>query len=107
MIRFIIISRHQTTINWLLNKLSCHAEVYQHLDEHVYASLHAGDKVIGNLPLEWIARLCQSGIEYWTVSLNYTNHAHLRGKELDIESFIALTPKVERYQLTRYQDKLF
>ena len=101
-----IISRHQTTIDWITNHLAQQPEVCNHLDEELYQRLQPEDRVIGNLPLNWIARLNDRNIEFWSINVDYATHPQWRGKDLTQAEFLCLNPTLERYYVYTTNEKL-
>lgn len=64
----------------------------RHLDIH---QVEAGDRVIGSLPINIVAKLCEMGAEYWHLSIHVPES--LRGEELDLQQLEALQPKLTKF----------
>ncbi|MCB1615856.1 MAG: CRISPR-associated protein Csx16 [Pseudomonadales bacterium] len=83
-----LITRHKATLEWLEKQLD-QTSAYVHTPH--LAGLHtlkAGDHVIGNLPIDKIARLTSQGVRYTHIILNVP--FNMRGKEYeagDLEIF--------------------
>lgn len=88
------ISRHQGAKDWAKQNNIDVDNVQSHLDIN---TVQAGDIVIGTLPINLVAELCQRGASYYHLTLSLSKQ--LRGKELTaadmqnagatIEQFIA------------------
>ncbi len=89
-----IVSRHQGAIQWLQRQGYEQAIVIDHLDSKL---LKPGDSVIGNLPLNVIAELTSSRIDY--LHLDVTLPAELRGVELSLEQLEQCNPRLVHYNV--------
>lgn len=57
--------------------------------------ISTGDVVVGTLPVQLIAQLCQQSIEYWHISINLAEAD--RGQELSAGKMKELGFRIERY----------
>lgn len=74
------VSRHPGAVEWLARQ-HIHVDRYhRHLD---ISQVAAGDCVIGTLPIQLVAEVCERGAEYR--HLNVSLPEHLRGQELDAD----------------------
>lgn len=74
------ISRHQGAIDWVKQQ-SIHIDHFvSHLDTQ---AINANDIVIGTLPVNLAAQVCQQGARFYFLSANLT--ADQRGTELSAE----------------------
>ena len=88
------VSRHPGAVQWAaLQDLQVDAWV-PHLDP---AEVQPGDTVIGSLPVNLAAQVCQRGAAYWHLSLALT--ADLRGRELTSDELQRLGAMVCRYHI--------
>ena len=77
--KVVIVSRHPGTIEYL-KRFYPEAEVINHMTEN---NIPENALVIGNLPIEMIAKVLEKGNRFVSVVLNVP--AELRGKELEEE----------------------
>ena len=92
-----IVSRHPGAVAWLRRHYELeHARVVEHL---VPDAIVAGDQVIGTLPVQLIAAVCQRGACYHHLQIPLTL-AH-RGRELDADELDALGASLECYSARR------
>lgn len=87
------ISRHPGAIEWAI-AVGIRASHVEHLDPAV---VEAGDRVIGTLPVNLAAQVCQRGARYWHLSLQLPRS--LRGVELSREQLEALSPLLVEYRI--------
>lgn len=88
------VSRHPGAIEWIKKQ----GIGVDHFIEHIELSrLKAGDRVIGVLPVNFIAQLCAMDIEYW--NLNLSLPAHARGKELSLQQLEQYGAHLQRYEV--------
>lgn len=66
-----------------------------HLDTTLVQS---GDTVIGSLPVNLAAAVCERGARYLHLSLELP--AHLRGQELSADQLDALGARLEQFEIT-------
>ena len=88
------ISRHSGAIHWM----QVHGP---HIDEHITHlenhAIHAGDKVVGTLPLHLAAHVCAIGAQYWHLSFSVPEH--LRGQELTTQELEQLGATLKQYSI--------
>lgn len=77
--KVVIVSRHPATVNLLKSKYP-DAEIISHMTED---NIPSNALVIGNLPIEMIAKVLEKGNRFVSVVLNIPQE--LRGKELNEE----------------------
>ncbi|GAB4380803.1 CRISPR-associated protein Csx16 [Methanothermobacter thermautotrophicus] len=87
--RIYIITRHQSTVHWILAKLNgkgLDRDVFVtgHLSNEMMLRMRKGDTVYGILPIHLIRRLLRKGVEYFHVVLPHVPY-ELRGKELTLK----------------------
>lgn len=92
------VSRHPGAIEWLSEQNFQVDEIVPHLD---VARITAGDRVIGSLPVNLAAKVCEQRAEYWHLSLELP--ATFRGKELTSEQMHIFGARVERYLLIPWE----
>lgn len=90
------VSRHPGAICWVKNQDIKIDNFTKHLD---FAKLKPGDRVIGTLPINVIAKLCEKDIEYWNLSLELPFNA--RGKELTAHELEQYGARLERYRVEK------
>lgn len=91
-----LVSRHPGAIEWF-TKQNMQIDVYQmHLDPSI---IKADDTVIGNLPINLAASVCQKGARYLHLSINVP--FEMRGKELEAENLEKFGACLEEYQVVK------
>jgi CRISPR-associated protein Csx16 len=88
------VSRHPGAIDWAARRGLRVDRQVAHLEP---ASLRAGDRVIGTLPVHLAAEVCAVGARYLHLSLRVP--ARLRGAELSAAQLEALGAHVEAYHV--------
>lgn len=81
--RVLIVSRHKSTVELLMQMFQGRAESIRVTDHLNDISEINEDLVVGNLPIEMIEQVLAAGKRFVLVSLNVPRE--LRGQELDIE----------------------
>ena len=90
------ISRHPGALHWM-QKNNIHFDQHvTHLDPSI---IQDGDVVIGSLPINLAAEICDAGAAYWNLSLFIPESA--RGKELTAEELDSYDAKLERFIISR------
>lgn len=88
------ISRHPGAIEWARQQ-NLHVDEYvAHLDT---ARIRAGDTVIGSLPVNLAAQVCETGAHYLHVSVALP--ANLRGVELSAEQLAELGARLRAFDV--------
>lgn len=91
-----LVSRHPGAVDFL-------GGAGQHFDRHVAhldpEAVRAGDTVIGTLPVNLAARVCERGARYLHLTLDLPEQ--LRGQELDADQLAALDARLEEYRVER------
>ena len=90
------ITRHPGAISWARQQGICVDLQLAHLDIN---RIQAGDSVIGSLPVNLAADVCQRGAEY--IHLSMALPEEWRGRELSLEQMQACGAKLERYEINR------
>ena len=90
------VTRHSGARDWAQDKGIRVDQVVDHLD---VTQVRAGDVVIGSLPVNLAAEVCERGGHYLHLSLDLPSK--LRGKELTAEDMRALGARVEEYVVVR------
>jgi len=86
------VSRHPGAMDWAdQNGIKADRQV-AHLDVE---QVHRGDIVIGNLPVDLAARVCENGAQYMHLILNVPQH--MRGKELTADDLQKLGARLVPY----------
>ncbi len=88
------ISRHPGAIEWARQQGLRVDEYLTHLDP---ARIRAGDTVIGSLPVNLAAQVCEAGARYRHISLELP--ANLRGVELSAEQLAELGARVRPFDV--------
>lgn len=94
--KFYFVSRHSGAVEWAKEEGFRIDVELDHLD---MAIIQQGDTVIGSLPVNLVAEVCQKGARYLHLSLRLT--AELRGKELSPADMRACDAHLEAYQVRR------
>ena len=88
------VSRHPGAAEWA-RRQGLHVDEYlAHLDP---ARIRAGDTVIGSLPVNLAARVCEAGARYRHISLELP--PYLRGVELSAEQLVELGARVRSFDV--------
>lgn len=90
------VTRHPGAQRWAQTQDLQVDHVVTHLD---LAQLHAGDVVIGILPIQMIADICAMPARYLHLVLDVP--AALRGVELSAEQMQTLGARIEGYEVRR------
>jgi len=89
-----IVTRHSATKIWIQQQLQV-GRIVAHLDIDV---IQPGDHVIGILPINLAAAICQRGAIYFHLCLDVP--PVWRGKELQLEEFIQWHPRIQQFHIT-------
>ncbi len=92
-----LVTRHQGAVEWINYMGHDYDSHLSHL--HDMESLQSGDTVIGSLPINMVAELCERGVNYLHLSLRIPEE--LRGKELTGEQLANLDAKLERFEVKK------
>lgn len=90
------VSRHPGAKEWAQQEGITVDAVIDHLDP---ATIQAGDTVIGSLPVNLAAEVCERGGRYLHLTLELP--FELRGKELTAEDMRRCGARVEEYSVQR------
>lgn len=88
------VSRHPGAVEWATRR-------GLHIDRHVAhldpSSVEAGDTVIGTLPVNLAARVCECGARYFNLSLDLP--AEARGRELTADELEWYGARLEAFEV--------
>ena len=90
------VSRHPGAVEWARRRGIRYDCQVPHLDP---VNVAAGDKVIGSLPVNLVATVCERGAEYWNLSLRVDSVD--RGRELSADDLDRYHAAIERYHVRR------
>jgi len=90
------ISRHPGAREWAAEESVTVDQVIEHLDPVI---ITPGDTLIGSLPVNLAAEVCERGGRYLHLSLDLP--AALRGHELSAEQMRACGARIEEYLIQR------
>ncbi|WP_295455485.1 CRISPR-associated protein Csx16 [uncultured Thiodictyon sp.] len=93
------VSRHPGAHDWAAGEGIVVDQMIDHLDPAVIAP---GDRVIGSLPVNLAAAVCERGGCYLHLSIDLP--AALRGRELTAEQMRDCTARIEEYRVSRIPD---
>jgi CRISPR-associated protein Csx16 len=88
------VSRHPGAIEWAASQRFCLDALVTHLDA---GKVQPGDTVIGSLPVNLAAQVCECGAAYWHLSLELP--AKLRGRELSATDMHQLGAHLRPYRV--------
>ncbi len=91
-----LVSRHRGAIEWIKQQGVAIDRQVEHLD---ITQVKAGDSVIGTLPIQLAAQVCQLGARYLHLSVQLP--FELRGKELDCATLKRLGASLEEFKVSR------
>lgn len=92
------VTRHPGAVEWAARHGIQWDKHAAHLDPREIA---AGDTVIGSLPINLAAEICNRGARYFNLSLNLP--AHLRGRELSVDELESCQAKLEEYYIRKIE----
>lgn len=92
--RTIVVSRHPGAVEWLARQGITADEIVSHLDEGALESFRAGDRVIGTLPPQLLAALCERGVRCDLLVIDVTENQ--RGRELSADDLEAAGARLRR-----------
>lgn len=87
-----LITRHPGAVEWVARQGVAPNAVLNHLNPDL---IHAGDTVIGTLPVHLAARVCERGAKF--VSLTVDLPSALRGRELTVDDLEACGARLETF----------
>ncbi len=85
------VSRHPGAFEWARRHGITYDRHATHLDP---ATVDAGDRVIGSLPVNLAAEVCARGVEYWNLSLRLDPAD--RGRELSADDLVRCQARIEQ-----------
>lgn len=88
------VSRHTGAIEWAARQALAVDQFVRHLDPTV---VRAGDTVMGSLPVNLAAAVCERGARYLHLSVELPEQ--LRGKELSADQLEQLGANMREYRL--------
>jgi CRISPR-associated protein Csx16 len=90
------VSRHPAAIDWAVEE-GIHVDAFvAHLDPD---DIRDGDTLIGSLPVNLAAQVCERGARYLHLSLELT--PELRGRELTVEEMRACGARLQAFRVER------
>jgi len=89
------VSRHPGAVEWAARQNFHVDALVAHLDP---AQVQPGDTVIGSLPVNLAAQVCERGAAYWHLSLELP--AHSRGHELSATDMLQMGAYVKRFDIS-------
>lgn len=90
------VSRHPGARHWIARQSLSIDAMVTHLD---VTAIRQGDTVIGSLPVNLAAAVCQGGARYLHVSLALP--AAARGRELTADEMEGCGARIEEYQILK------
>ena len=94
-----VVTRHQGAVQWLADRGFEEAVVVSHWTPEHVASLAPGDQVVGVLPLQMVAEVCEHGAHFWNLSIQVPSER--RGDELSAEDMESFGAQLEKFQVIR------
>ncbi|MBF0109736.1 MAG: CRISPR-associated protein Csx16 [Magnetococcales bacterium] len=94
------VSRHPGAQEWAATQGLVVDRRIEHLE---IGDIVSGDRVIGSLPVNIAAEICNRGGHYHHLSLKVPQI--LRGKELSVEEMIACGARLEEYRIVRIESQ--
>ncbi len=95
------VSRHKGAIEWARQQGLPVDHQVEHLD---VASIKEGDRIIGTLPVNHAARVCDARGRYLHLSLDLP--AEKRGQELSAEDMLNYGARIEEYLVKKLPEVL-
>ncbi|MBF0145670.1 MAG: CRISPR-associated protein Csx16 [Magnetococcales bacterium] len=94
------VSRHPGALEWAATQGLVVDRGIEHLD---VVEIAPGDRVIGTLPVNIAAEICDRGGHYHHLSLKVPQE--LRGKELSVAEMIACGARLEEYHIAKIESQ--
>ncbi|SHE94914.1 CRISPR-associated protein Csx16 [Ferrithrix thermotolerans DSM 19514] len=98
-----LITRHDGAKRWVFAHVTEYGlqinKVLPHLDP---STLERGDVVVGTLPIQIVADLCDAGITYYHLTLKLPKEK--RGLELSMDELDEFEAHLERFEVRRWKD---
>jgi len=94
------VSRHEGALHWMRQSGVAFDRHVPHLDP---AEVLTGDTVVGSLPVNLAAQVCQRGAAYWHLALEVS--AAARGRELSADELQALGATLQRFHIHPHKFK--
>lgn len=91
-----LVSRHPGARQWIERNGTTFDRHVPHLNP---ADVQPGDTVIGTLPVNLAAQVCQRGASYWNLSLRIP--AQARGRELNADELQQFEAKLEQFDIRK------
>ncbi len=92
------VTRHPGAVEWAARIGLAVDERISHLDPQI---VHPGDVVIGILPVNLAAEVCERGGRFFNLSLDTPPEA--RGRELDADELERFSARIEEYVVRRIE----
>ena len=93
------VTRHPGALDWARTKGITYDRHVIHLDP---AEVPPGDTVIGSLPVNLAAEVCERGVRYFNLSLDLP--ARLRGRELEATTLDECGARIEEYRIFKVEN---
>lgn len=90
------VTRHPGAVEWASQQ---GIQVDKPVDHFEPVTVKPGDTVIGSLPVNLVAEVCQRGGRYLHLSLDSTRE--IRGKELTAEDMVHCNARLEEFVVSR------
>lgn len=90
------VSRHPGALGWAQRQGLKFDRHVMHLDP---AAVEAGDRVYGSLPMNYAARVCERGAQFFSLTLDLP--AEARGRELSADELERYGARIEAYEIRR------
>ncbi len=91
-----LVSRHPGAIEWIRGQGITVDRLVEHLD---IKALQPGDSVIGTLPVNLVAEVCDNGGRYYHLTLDLPPQS--RGRELSADDMRRFKARIEPYRAWR------
>ncbi len=89
------VSRHEGALQWMQQSSIAFDRHVPHLDSTL---VQPGDVVIGSLPVNLAAQVCERGAAYWHLAL--TLPAEARGRELSAKELASMGARLQRFHIS-------
>ncbi len=90
------ISRHAGAKDWIATQGITIDKIQSHLDIN---DIDAGDTVIGTLPIQLVAEVCERGGRYLHLTLNLPEY--LRGKDLTVADMQEAGAQLQQFKASK------
>lgn len=98
--RTFFVTRHQGARDWADRHGHQGAIAISHLDDAALAALRPGDRVLGSLPVNLVADVCDRGARYFHLTIDFPSE-QARGSNLSADEMETFGARLEELVVAR------